>query len=365
MLIAFAILFLVFLGAFVVKNRTLPGSTFVILKPKEEDEKHELSPNVKTLINLAPENDEFTDVAIKRKAAAVSSKANPKPPIKQPDKPQVEDPLTKKSVNFSSDELFKNAGKLIPATDETGLAEQSELLSKEAATLKKSDLNEAISLLTESIRISPFINWDDRFKLAHYMHLNGQITEAYEIYNRLLESLDPNNILLYNAAIANITEKICTRKYKDKEYKEYLFYYTYWFYNYVLALACRGHIDELSQMLREKNKLQFLAPTKVEGAFKYLNRENAKDIFGFYISMYLSKYKNQLFLMARKSYSTEIMANRLEGNVLPETINRLLYKDEEFMTGYRQVNNNDFIAFYNEKLNPLLTGTGKNIRTSH
>lgn len=343
------ILFLVFLGAFVFQNKTLPGSRHQLIKPKEAKPKPKNNYSEEEILEKADRENEFADIIEDRPVAKRPQATNT---VKQSAQ-TTSKPVAKSTKQLNSDAIFINKTPL-PSDNSTMLREQSALMSREAADLKHVNLPEAIDLLKSSIRMSPVKNYEDYFKLAHYLHLNGQPLESYEIYNNLLEGLDFNDIVLYNAAISNITEKICTRKYKDNEYKDYLYYYSFWLYNHTVSLACRGYIDELNDILKRKDKLHYLAPTKVDGAFKYLEKEKEKDIFSYYISMYLAKMRQPLLIAVRKAYNANVQIRRNGSSSLPSATNQLLLKDSEFIANFKLLNDTRFLLFYKEKLSPIL-----------
>lgn len=235
--------------------------------------------------------------------------------------------------------------------------DKSRELLKDATSQKDVDINTAILLINEAIEICPEKILSDYFKLANYYHLACKKEEAYDLLQKTINDLDANEIGMYNMNKSSVYDKICTLNYKDNLFNLYLHNYSMWYYNTTLAFACQGRRMELKNIVDATNKLGYLAPTKVNCSFKKLNKLSIKDQFNDRLNNFISSLSNTLTEMANKAYNFRFPFES-ESIIIGETSgqreDRLLSKDNSFVTSYRQLNSNDFNYFYDIQLKPLL-----------
>jgi len=235
--------------------------------------------------------------------------------------------------------------------------EKSRSMLKSATSLKDIDIDKAISIIQEAIQICPENILADHFKLANYYHIANNKEKAYDTLQDLLDNLDPNDIVLYNMYRLGVHEKFCTLYYKEKEYKKYLQHYCLWFDNTNVAMACQGRKEDLQNSLDNRDKLGYLAPTKVNGSFKKLGKESSKRKFNDKLAEYFNNQKEALIEMANKAYDIGDLSNSDEFRVnesIGERSNRLLMKENQFMTAYKTFNSKQFNDFWETSLRQLI-----------
>jgi hypothetical protein len=235
--------------------------------------------------------------------------------------------------------------------------DKSRKLLKQATALKKDNIEQSILFIKDAINICPEKVLSDYFKLANYLFIANHKEEAYSIYFNLLENFDKKEIGMFNMNKSQIYDKLCTLSYKDKNYLNYLMYFSLWIYNTSIAFACQGRTEELANLLNSENKMNYLAPTKVGGSFKKLKKEDQILEFNNLISEYLNNIREILTKMAKKAYKLD-HSNDADSYEFDETfghrINRLLRKENNFMQYYNTLNSNEFEIFFENNLKPLL-----------
>lgn|GEM_PF-5414262 len=209
--------------------------------------------------------------------------------------------------------------------------ESVSFLIKEATDLKSKDINQSIELIKKVIELDQETDRSHYFKLGSYYSYAGRIEEAYKVYNMMLQNLNMDDVVNYNWDKSQILEKLCTVNYKNGEYENYLFNYTYWLYNLTIAFACQGQNKALKDIINNKNKLVYLAPSKVDGCFKKLEIEKAKEYFNEQLNKYFNNINDELkYLTATKAQKKKVFD-----------------KDDEFMKTYLKLNDESFCQFYN------------------
>jgi len=163
--------------------------------------------------------------------------------------------------------------------------EKSRELIKKATSFKKDDINKAISIIEEAIKVCPEKVEDHYFKLANYKYFAGEKVEAYKVLTNLLDSLDFDDISMYNMSSSTIYQKICILNYKDKNYEEYITNYLKWHYHLTIAFACQGRESEFMNSINIKDFFIYLAPTKINNSLKKLNLFITKILKLFCISI--------------------------------------------------------------------------------
>ena len=238
-----------------------------------------------------------------------------------------------------------------------GDLDKSRQLLKQATSLKDTDINKAISLIEQAIKICPERILNDYFKLANYYHIAGYKDKAYTTLQQLLDNIDFNDIGMYNMDRSQVFDKFCTLSYKDKDYEQYIHFYCFWLYNITVAFACQGRKEELKNIIDNRDKLNYLAPTKINGSFKKIDKEPNKQEFNDKLLSYFDDHRQVLTEMANKAYeidssfeSDELRINESIG----QRSNRLLRKDDKFMTVYKSFNSDQFKKFIENNLIPII-----------
>lgn len=230
-------------------------------------------------------------------------------------------------------------------------------LIKKATSYKNTNIEKAIALIQKAIKLCPEKMLTDYFKLANYYYIANCKDKAYSIHQEILAQLNQKDITMYNMKRASVFEKLCTLSYKDKEFKNYLYYYCLWFFNLAVAFACQGRKGEFEEMLNNQNKLVYLASSKINSSFKKLGKEGVKKEFNTKLDTYYSSITNTLTNMVKKAYRIDHsmdVADYRAGESIGETKNRLLRKEGEFMTAYNALNSGDIERFFEDELSPLL-----------
>ena len=227
-------------------------------------------------------------------------------------------------------------------------------LLQQATNYKDKDIVKAISLIKEAIHICPESVSDDQFKLADYYHIANNKEKAFETLHKLLYSFDINDITMFNQSNTQVYDKLCNLSYKDKNYENYLQYYCFWIYNVILADVCQGRKNGLKSILDNRDKLDYLAPTRVKGSFQKLDKVSIKQEFNNKLVEFFNRQREALTEMVNKTYeafnSAEIRVNESSG----QRNNRLMQRDSKFMINYKNFNNKQFKDFFKNDLNPLL-----------
>jgi hypothetical protein len=265
--------------------------------------------------------------------------------------------IFKKKVRKSNlnqdDTIFKPKSSF---TEEDNFNKSRKLL-KQATALKKDNIEQSIILIKDAINVCPEKVLSDYFKLANYLFSANHREEAYSTHFNLLESFDKKDISMFNMNKSQIYDKLCALSYKDKNYLNYLKYFSLWLYNTAIASACQGRTEELLNLLNTENKMNFLAQTKVRGSFKKLNKEDKISEFNNLISEYLNNIREILTIMAKRAHELDF-SNDIDNFRFEETVgqrlNRLLRKESEFMEHYRKFNSNQFELYFEDNLSPLL-----------
>nr|MBP7399837.1 hypothetical protein [Chitinophagales bacterium] len=149
--------------------------------------------------------------------------------------------------------------------------EKSRKILKSATEKKETDIEGAITLIKEAIKICPEKILDDYFKLANYYYIANKKDQTFGLLEKLINDFDINEIGMYNMNKSLVNDKLCILHYKGNDYVLYLKNYSFWLYNTAVAFACQGRASELKNIIENPNKLDYLAPTKVNNCFKKLN----------------------------------------------------------------------------------------------
>jgi hypothetical protein len=235
--------------------------------------------------------------------------------------------------------------------------DKSRQLLKQATSFKNTDINKAIALIEQAIDTSPERILSDYFKLANYYHISDNTDRAYSTHQNLLENLDINDIGMHYMDRSQIFDKLCTLSYKDKYYEQYLHYYCLWLYNTTVAFACQGRKEELNNIISNRDKLDYLAPTKVNGSFKRLGKESSKQEFNDKLFEYFDNQQETLTKMADKAYEIDYSSNPEEfrfNESVGQSSNRLLKKEDKFMVAYKSYNTGQFDNYFETTLRPII-----------
>ncbi|MQY78531.1 MAG: hypothetical protein GH151_04940 [Bacteroidetes bacterium] len=116
--------------------------------------------------------------------------------------------------------------------------EKSRELIKEATSLKKTDINKAISLTKEAIKSYP--NFDYYFKLASYYQLSGNNNEAFSVIGKLVGELDFNDVINYNTRIHQIFTEKAKLLYNVQDWVDYFFSLCFSLWNDLISVAVNG-----------------------------------------------------------------------------------------------------------------------------
>ena len=239
--------------------------------------------------------------------------------------------------------------------------EKSRILMKEATAKSATDIHGAVLLLEEAIKICP--ENADHFKLASYYHKSEQKDKSYAILEKLLSGLNKKDIGMYHMNASGIYEKFCTLLYKDNRFDKYLFYYALWLHDRMVAMAFQGRKEELKNFLSNNDKLEYLAPTKVKGSFKKMNKENVKPEFNQRLNNYFVNNSSVLIDIASKAHTAESssinnLSNYRMGETFGERTNRVLSKDEAFINQYNRFTSLEFKEYFEKELKPLIATDG-------
>lgn len=235
--------------------------------------------------------------------------------------------------------------------------DKSRDLLKQATANKDSDIHKAISLIELAIKICSEQILEDYFKLANYYHISGNKEKAFSIHYDLLERLDNNDIGMYNMKRSQVYGKLSTLSYKEKDNEQHLKFYCLWLFNNIVGFACQGRKEELKKMLDNRQMLEYLAPTKIKGSFDKLGLEKVKIEFNNKLFDYFGMHKKSLTKMTKKAYEIE-SSNEFDDYVLNESLgqrsNRLLKKDESFLTDFSYFNSGQFENYFETILRPII-----------
>lgn len=241
---------------------------------------------------------------------------------------------------FSKLFVFKRtaAKSTVLVKPEKKLSEVERLL-KDATECKKKDIHKSIELLKQAIEISP--SQEYYFKLANYVYQSGSIDGAYKIYDDLMAELDESDVVSFNLKKSAVYEKLCTLNYKTDRYQDYMACYFYWLYNYVVGLAFSGKGKELNKILKAKNKLALMAPGKVEGCFKKLNKEDLKPVYADKVSEYFRSFTEELIAVSKLNdrkikKKTQDPKDNMEDIVYTDLFKK--YNDDSVMNFYQGLN---------------------------
>lgn len=222
-------------------------------------------------------------------------------------------------------------------------------LMKEAALLKKEDIGQSIELIKQAIAIFPDAALSGQIHLANYIHFSGCITEAYNGLFDLLSSLDRTDYVLYNSNVTDVYDRLCILSYKDKDYKNYLKFYFKWLNNATVRNACQGRSYEMWT----DDLLSFMAPTKVAGCFKKLNKNDSKITINELLNEYFESKKDVLKKVCLFVKDVERKPSNMNESGWEKT-NKYFNKSSNYQKLYNDLNNDDFDNFIEDKLMILL-----------
>jgi tetratricopeptide (TPR) repeat protein len=223
----------------------------------------------------------------------------------------------------------------------SGKVSEVDMLLKQASTLKDKDIAKTIEIMKRVIELTPNNNQKYYFKLASYLHSAGSIDGAYKIYDDLMAELDENEVEYFNLKKSTIYEKLCSLNYKTGRYQDYMACYFYWLYNYSVGLAFSGNTKELNKIIKVKNKFSLMAPAKVDGCFKKLNKEDVKPIYAEKITEYFSSISEELVSVCkvndkRLKKKLQDPKDQMEDIVYNELFKK--YNSESEMSFYAELN---------------------------
>lgn len=234
--------------------------------------------------------------------------------------------------------------------------ERANKLIKESTKFKKTDINQAISLIKKAIEtVEPDVDYSFHFKLARYLQIAGFSDQSFQVYQKLLlKKVNPDDVFLYNTNIYMIYFEICKFFYKEKKYLNYLNYYCLYLWNDCIAEAAKGHLNDIERLnfcLSDKNR--FTESKNVTGCFKKLKKDSVKNDFIDRYYFFLTVHKDKFLNLYNISHKIQWIDSK-KGNKYTPMESRPLRENNEYMKYYDMLNSIDFNRFYNDELGSLL-----------
>jgi DNA polymerase-3 subunit epsilon len=225
---------------------------------------------------------------------------------------------------------------------------------KEATKLVKTNPELAIDKIITAINLFPETVPDYFYKLAYYLQLVGLHKQCFSVIDMVINDLDKSEYSMYNMYLSIAYEKYCTYKYSEKNYKDYIFYYFKWLHHKSFAFACQNRMTELNEILKNKDKLIHLAPTKINGALKNLKLDNRKDLLNKKINEYFEIIKDKLITISRTTKAHERNFTLEEINGLRVATQKIIPQNTEFLECYEFLNNSFEDEYFNMQINPII-----------
>lgn len=106
-----------------------------------------------------------------------------------------------------------------------------ELLKQSTQYKKENNLNKAIETIFEAINKYPLEdNISSYFKIAYYYQLSKAWDKSWKIFQKVLDTVNPNDIEKYFSLNADVLTKQTEQLKREKNLKEYLYHYSISFY---------------------------------------------------------------------------------------------------------------------------------------
>jgi hypothetical protein len=227
-------------------------------------------------------------------------------------------------------------------------------LLKKATSYKKTDIEQAISLIRQALTIDPDYPCYD--KLKNYLIIANRIDEAQElILNLIEESKDNKNLFNFSNRVGNY-ESYSGILFKKGLYKEYIFYYSLSKYNALVANALNEQKESINaQLTFLRNKEEFI-DKKTNKAFQEIGAFSNQDLFiktlydilkGFdFISLY-----KQVYYLNNKQADKEALEIEASKNGI---VDWKLWVNKQFQETISRYDEKYFMEKYEDKLEPLL-----------
>ncbi len=113
-------------------------------------------------------------------------------------------------------------------------------------------------------------------------------------------------------------------------------------------------MTELNEILKNKDKLIHLAPTKINGALKNLKLDNRKDLLNKKINEYFEIIKDKLITISRTTKAHERNFTLEEINGLRVATQKIIPQNTEFLECYEFLNNSFEDEYFNMQINPII-----------
>lgn len=229
--------------------------------------------------------------------------------------------------------------------------ESLELLKK-ATSLKKTDIEQAIILIEDSIKKYPALS--SYFKLANYLTIANRGEEANGTYLKLINQYKQNDDLFNFSNRSQIYEQYSNFLFKKNLYKEYIFYYCLSTYNELVGWSIENDDNVVKAILSELKTKASFTDRKTNKAFSELHSSKNQDLFIESFYKILSSFQFKTL-----SNLTYFLKHQKKDRPTLESIEKgsdwLLWSDQKFRNTILLFDEEIFIELYKTKLETFLS----------
>lgn len=238
--------------------------------------------------------------------------------------------------------------------------EVGELLKK-ATSFKKTNIEEAILLIKQALKLDPVYPCYD--KLVNYLILANKFDEAEEIILSLIQkSKEPGDIDNFSKRASNYSI-YSEFLFKKKLYKEYIFYYCLSIYNRMTFDALNEQVDSVKAQLKALKDKEELTDRKTNKAFQEMGMSASQDLFikTFYEALndfdFNALYKLVNFLIHKQANKVDLEIYAYEN----QKKDWLLWSNKEFKDTITLFDESLFTDKYKNILEPILNQSNSNL----
>jgi hypothetical protein len=233
-------------------------------------------------------------------------------------------------------------------------------LLKKATTFKKTNIEEAILLIKEALKIDPKYPCHD--KLVNYLILAGKFDEAEEIITSLIQNVKEDDDIDNFSNRASYYAIYSELLFKKKLYKEYIFYYCLSIFNRMTFDTLNEQLDSVKSQLKLLKNKEEMSDRKTNKAFQDIGMSESQDLFIMTFYEVLNDFDfNGLsnlvnFLIHKQSNKVNLEIYAYEN----QKKDWMLWSSKEFKDTITLFDESLFTNKYKKKLEPILNQSNSN-----
>jgi hypothetical protein len=233
--------------------------------------------------------------------------------------------------------------------------ESAKMLSATAKEKMKQNGSIAVKLQVEAINLKLEKKISDSIKLARYYYHADEKQKSLSLLTQLLRNYNTSDIYVFHKDLSEIYEELSTINYNEKAYFEFIYNHCLSVYHLSMSFVCKGKEADLMFFLSSPNKLINHSSSKINVAFKKLNKSENQKKFEKLFSAYFNVRKKKFSNLAIKS--SNVLQNSKYVRHTDKSMNRnsqILKNCSEFIEEYNVLCSHRFDVYFHENLAGLI-----------